>query len=455
MPAKRHTAGSDRPALQLTHAPVRGALALAAALLFAPWAQAQSLKELYEAARAYDAAYLSAQALARSADYRVAAAEGLARPSASLAGTASTARVDPPVGGGGDSNSVGVSASARYPIINRSNTATIAQARKSLETSKADVETAEQDLIVRVAQAYFDVLAAQDTLATLRANKTAITEQLASAKRNFEVGTATITDTREVQARFDKAVADEIAADNDLLTKRIALDQLVGRNGVAPRPLAVPVKLPEVLPPEVDPWVSNAETNHPGVRRARVGLDVARLETEKARAAEKYTLDAVGSVAGTRASGNTLSGFGGITKSASVGLQFNLPLYTGGQTQNRIQETLLLEEKARQDLDTARRGVSQSTRQSFFGVKSGLAQAKALEAAESSSRLALEATQLGYRVGVRVNLDVLNAQTQLYQTQRDLAKARYDVLVGGLRLRQASGQLTPADIDAVNALLAK
>ena len=145
----------------------------------------------------------------------------------------------------------------------------------------------------------------------------------------------------------------------------------------------------------------------------------------------------------------------GTTTVASVGVQMNWPLYTGGATQNRIKETLLLEEKARQDLEAARRGVAQGTRVAYFGVQSGLAQVKALEAAESSSKLALEATQLGYKVGVRVNLDVLNSQSQLYTTQRDLAKARYDVLVGGLRLRQASGQLAPTDIDGVNRLLAK
>jgi outer membrane protein len=455
MSVKCLSAAAQRPAFIFQARLPLSALALGVALLVSPLAQAQSLKDLYEAARVYDAAYLAAQAQAKSADYRVAAAEGVARPSASLSGTASTARVDPPVGGGGDSNAIGVTASARYPIINRSNDATIAQARKTLDAARADLDAAEQDLILRLSQAYFDVLGAQDNLATLQANKKALTEQLASAKRNFEVGTATITDTREVQARFDKAFADEIAAENDLRIKRIALDQLVGRNGIKPQPLAVPVILPQVLPADVEVWVNTAEVQHPAVRRARVGLDVALLETEKARAAEKYTLDAVGSLSGIRNSGSTLSGFSGLTRSASVGVQFSLPLYTGGQTQNRIQETLLLQEKSRQDLDAARRLVSQGTRQSFFGVQSGLAQAKALEAAESSSKLALEATQLGYKVGVRVNLDVLNAQTQLYQTQRDLAKARYDVLVGSLRLRQASGQLTPADIEAVNALLAR
>lgn len=444
-----------RPIARLSLRPIARALLGVAALAAAHGAQAQSLKELVEAARAYDAAYLAAQAQARSADFRVAAVEGVARPQASMTASASTSRIDPPVGSGGDSNSLSVGVNARYALINRGNDAAIASARKSLELERANLDAAEQDLMVRVAQAYFDVLAAQDALATTRANKTAITEQLASAKRNFEVGTATITDTREAQARFDLAQAAELATENDLRTKRIALDQLVGRTGLSPKPLATPVVLPPVLPPDVDAWVGTADDRHPSVRRARTALDLAKLETERARAAEKYTVDAVGSVTGSRASGNTLSGFGGRTHVATVGVQFSMPLYTGGSTQNTIQEKVVLEEKARQDLDAARRAISQGTRVAFFGVQSGQAQVKALEAAENSSRLALEATQLGYRVGVKVNLDVLNAQRDLFQTQRDLARQRYDVVLGSLKLRQASGQLTAADIDAVNALLAR
>ncbi|MCA0242924.1 MAG: TolC family outer membrane protein [Proteobacteria bacterium] len=441
--------------MPLLRPPLLSALALAATLLLGSGAQAQSLKDLYEAARPYDAAFLSAQALYRSADYRVAAIEGIARPQAALSGSATTSRIDPPIGGSGDSNALAANLTGRYAVINRSNDAIIAQARKTLEIAKADLETAEQDLLLRVSQAYFDVLAAQDTLGTVRANKAAITEQLASAKRNFEVGTATITDTREAQARYDKAQADEIAADNDLRTKRIALDQLVGRSSTEPRPLALPAVLPPIQPADVEAWVGSADAQHPTVRRARVAVDIAQLETEKARAAEKFTLDAVGSVGAQRLSGSTLSGLPGTTRTATIGLQFNWPLYTGGSTQNSIQEKLLLEEKARQDLDTARRAIAQGTRVAYFGVQSGQAQVKALEAAEASSKLALEATQLGYRVGVRVNLDVLNAQTALYQTQRDLAKARYDVLVNTLRLRQAAGQLAAGDIEAINALLAR
>jgi outer membrane protein len=244
----------------------------------------------------------------------------------------------------------------------------------------------------------------------------------------------------------------EIAAENDLRVKRIALNQLVGIAGVEPRPLLTPVALPPVVPADPNTWVAEAEAVHPRVRQARVGFDVAQLETAKARAAELPTVDAVATLAPTNSRGSAAT-IAGITARSSIGLQLNWPLYTGGATQNRIQETLSLEEKARNDLEAARRGVAQNTRTAYFSLQSGLAQVKALEAAEASTRLALEATQLGFRVGVRVNLDVLDAQTQLFQIQRDLARARYEVLVGGLRLRQAAGQLTAADIATLGRLL--
>lgn len=450
--------------LRLRPSSAPAALALALGLAFGAGAHAQSLQEVYEAARGYDASYLAARALLDSAQYRAEQAKALNRPSVGLQVQGARTTADTPYSSTLETktNSLSAGLSASQNLYNKANSATIDQAEKSLAISRADFEAAEQDLIVRVAQAYFDVLAAQDALATTRANKTFISEQLASAKRNFEVGTATITDTREAQARFDLATAQEIAAENDLRTKSIALDQLVGRSGVSPKGLAVPVVLPPVQPPVVDEWVLRADSEHPVVRKATLGLDVARLETEKARAGHLPTVTLNGSVGKSRVSTSgdlaappfsfDASGTGTNT---SIGVTLQMPLFAGYAIQNRVKETLSLEEKSRNDLEAARRGVAQGTRQAFFGVQSGQAQVKALEAAESSSQLALEATQLGYKVGVRVNLDVLNAQTQLFSTRRDLAKARYDVLVGSLRLRQAAGLLKPEDVTALNQLLAR
>jgi outer membrane protein len=434
--------------------------ALAASLLLAPSVHAQSLQELYDAARAYDASFLAARALADSSQYRLEQVRALNRPNVSAVGSLTRNETDPPPSATNPEGArIGVTTGAltlsgRQPLFNRSNSTTIDQAERSFEIAKADLQIAEQDLIVRVAQAYFDVLVAKDALAATQANKQAAGEQLASAKRNFEVGTATITDTREAQARFDLGTAQEIAADNDLRAKRIALDQLVGRTGVEPKPLATPVALPAVAPGNVEDWVGPAQSGHPSIRKAQLGLDIAKLETEKARAGHLPTVDAVGSLGSSNANYNRL-GVNGTTSSASIGVQVNVPIFSGYSVQNRIKETLVLEEKSRNDLEAARRSVAQGTRVAFFGVQSGQAQAKALEAAEASGKLALEATQLGYRVGVRVNLDVLNAQRDLYNTQRDLSRARYDSLLATLRLRQAAGTLQPSDVNAVNALLAR
>jgi outer membrane protein len=416
-------------------------------------ARAQSLSEMYEAARGYDATYQAARAQAEAAEYRAAQAEALGLPTLNAFGNAVGTQVDLPRGGSGDNNALQARLSGRYPLFNRANQATISQARRSLVASKAELELAGQDLIVRVTQAYFDVLAALDTAQLTRVSKAAILEQLASAKRNFEVGTATITDAREAQARADLATAQEIAADIELRNRRIVLGTLVGRRDIQPDTLVSPVVLPTVMPTNVEEWVTLADTVHPQVVRANVALDLAQLEINKARAGELPTVDAVASAGVNYASGDSI--IPGSTRSGTIGVELNWPLYTGGAVQNRIKETVALEQRSRDDLNNVRRTVAQNTRVAFFTVQSGEALVKALEAAESSSKLSLEATQLGYKVGVRVNIDVLNAQTQLFQTQRDLFRSRYDVLVGSLRLRQAAGTLEPGDLTAVNSLLAK
>jgi len=424
-------------------------------MVLASAAQAQSLTTLYEAARAYDATYLAARAQADAAEFRAAQAKSLGLPTltGNIRGVAR--QIDLPRSDFNSNNALQTELNGRYPLFNKANQATMEQAERTLIASKAELEAAEQDLIIRLTQAYFDVLAAKDTVALTKTSKTAILEQLASAKRNFEVGTATITDTREAQSRADLATAQEIAAENDLINRRIALAYLVGRRDIEPLPLVTPVVLPTILPKNVEEWVTVADTLHPQVTRTRIAYEVAQLEIDKAKAGELPTVDAVATLGSNYASGSSNQIIPGTTRTGSIGVELNWPLYTGGLVQNRIKETVSLEQRSREEFENARRTVAQNTRVAFWGVQSGEALVKALEAAESSSRLSLEATQLGYKVGVRVNIDVLNAQTQLFQTQRDLFKSRYDVLVNSLRLRQASGQLTPNDLLAVNSLLAK
>lgn len=424
-------------------------------------AHAQSLQELYEAARGYDAAYMAAKSQAQANVFLSQEARSSLLPTLNLGATQTSGQVNvldttaPNLVFNRTFVNSGATLSASQPLYRPINVANYEQGRRQADVAREQLSTAEQDLIVRTSQAYFDTLGAQDTLTFVQAQKAAVAEQLASAKRNFEVGTATITDTREAQARFDLVVAQEIAADNDLRVKRLALEQLVGRSNVKPAGLAG-TQLPALLPNDVNQWTQLAVDAHPQIRQARIALEVAELEVKKAEAGHKPTVDLTASYAYQDASnGTTVSAVTSKTTTGIVGLSFNLPLFGGFFTQNRIKETLSLVEKARNDLEATTRNIAQATRAAFFGVSSGLGQVKALEAAEASSQSALEANKLGYQVGVRINIDVLNAQSQLFQTKRDLAKARYDVLVGGLKLRQASGQLKAEDVAMVNALLAK
>ncbi len=423
-------------------------------------AQAQSLIELYQSARSFDASYQSAKSQYEATLAKAEQAKSAILPTANLGLglSRSTQEVIPDLGASSERSYGTQSAtlSASQPLYRPANWASYKQGLKQLDLAQAQLQSADQDLIVRVGQGYFDVLAAQDSLAFVKAQKTAVAEQLASAKRNFEVGTSTITDTREAQARYDLVIAQEIAAENDLRVKRIALDQLVGKDNTQPRALALPLTLPALSPSDVQVWVQQSEAAHPAIGQTQIALDVAQLETQKAQAGHKPTLDLSASYSAiNNLEGSSAAGVGSRVNAGSINLSFNLPLFAGFATQNRIKETLALEEKARNDLEGAKRTVAQATRTAFFGVLSGQGQVNALEAAEASSQSALDANKLGYQVGVRINIDVLNSQSQLFDTKAKLAKARYDVLLGGLKLRQANGTLKADDLQSVNALLGK
>ncbi|NNU43888.1 TolC family outer membrane protein [Ramlibacter montanisoli] len=435
-------------------------MATALALALCGTARAEGLLQLYEAARAYDATWQSARSQYEANVFRGEQARAGILPQAGLSAGLTRSEVDSRVAAPGTSSDRGFTTqqatlSASQPLYRPANVATYRQGQRQIELAEYQLTAAGQDLMIRVAQAYFDVLAAQDTLAFVRAQKAATAEQLASARRNFEVGTSTITDTREAQARYDLVLAQEIAAENDLRVKRLALDALVGKDNTQPNPLATPLNVPAPVPADPEAWVAAAEGSSPAILQAKKAVEIAELETEKAKAGHKPTLDLTSSYGITRnPGGSATTPLDSRTNNGNVGLAFNLPLFAGFATQNRVRETLSLEEKARSDLEATRRAVAQAVRTAYFGVQSGQGQVRALEAAEASSQSALDANRLGYQVGVRINIDVLNAQSQLFQTKRDLAAARYNVLLGHLRLRQANGTLQPEDLARLNTLLA-
>lgn len=337
------------------------------------------------------------------------------------------------------------------PLLRLQNVEAYQQSKLSVTIGEAQLVQARQDLILRVSQAYFDVLAAQDNVETIRAQMRAISEQLASAKRNFEVGTATVTDQQEAQARYDLASAQELAALNDLEVKRAALSQLVGKPVPALAKLRPGVALQPPQPARAADWTEGARSDNPAVQQARVAAEIARREVDRQRYGHYPTLDLVGSVG--RQASSLPQGTPFTSTTGSVGIQLSLPIYAGGAVDARVRESANLRDKALSDLEAARRTAEQGARTAFLGVNSGLAQVRALEAAEKSSRLALDSNLLGYQVGVRINIDVLNAQQQLFTTQRDLARARYDVLVNGLKLKSTAGTLGETDVEAVAALL--
>jgi outer membrane protein len=444
--------------MNLRLSPLSLALTGLLSAIFSVPAQAQNLVTLFEAAKGYDAAYKSAQSQYAANLAKADQAIANLMPTAGLTGGLNKSNVDLLTGvlaGQSKSfSSLSANLSAVQPLYRPANMANYRQGLKQAELATAQLKTAEQDLIIRVSQAYFDVLASRDSLTFVQAQKTAVAEQLAAAKRNFEVGTSTITDTREAQARYDLVLAQEIAAENDLRVKKLALDLLVGNNNTEPKSLVLPVQLQTPQPADINTWVMQSAELHPAIAQSRVALDIAKLEVDKAEAGHKPTLDLTAGFSPTRYN-NGYTSTQVDTNATSISLNFNMPLFAGFATQNRIKETLALEDKARADVETIERNVAQATRTAYLGLQSGLGQVNALAAAEASSQSALDANQLGYKVGVRINIDVLNSQSQLYQTKRDLAKARYDVLVGQLKLRQANGSLKADDLQAVNALLAK
>jgi len=329
----------------------------------------------------------------------------------------------------------------------------LTQAKLSVKQSEAQLAQARSDLLVRVAQAYFDVLAAQDALTALRENKKAVSEQLAQAKREFEVGTKTIVDTHEAKARYDQIDAQEQVARGDLAVKQSALRAIVGHDPGELQRLRDPIQLDPPKPNDIETWAHNAEETNYSVMAARAASEIAHHQTKRAHDAYLPSVNVTGGIQYQRSTGSLYIPVSNNTTGSSLGITLTVPVFTGGAIQSQVREALAREERADQDLELARRTAAQAARQAYTGVDYGLAQVQALESAEVSAKTQLDSTRLGYQVGVRINLDVLNANTQLFNTQRDLKKARYDFLINGLKLKAAAGNLQDEDVQVVNSLM--
>jgi outer membrane protein len=347
--------------------------------------------------------------------------------------------------------------SASQPLYRPQNSIALTQAAQQVGQGDYIFGSSQQDLIIRVIQAYLDVLLARFNIELTQSQKAAVSENLAQAKRNFEVGTATITDTNDAQAKYDQIVAQEISAQNDLDNKLASLRSIIGRT---PRELKgftgrFQPQLPD--PSTLEPWVEKAIQENYQVRIAQANLDIASLEVERQRAGHFPTVDLVASFnqgySGAAASASLTGAFASETRLGLIGLQLNVPIYQGGAITSRVRQAISNQEKARQDLETARRNAQLLAQTSFSGVTNGVAQVKAFEQALASAQVSYDSNKLGLEVGVRTNLDVLNQQQQVFQTRFNLAQSYYNFVINNLRLKQAVGTLSDADVEQINRAL--
>lgn len=423
-------------------------------LLLTTPAAALDLLQVYRQAQDYDAAFATAKANLEAGRER--GPQGLAGLLPSLTLSGNTTWNDNRVEAGAVSadrryNSNGYTLTLSQPVFRWQNWAAYDQGKLGVAVAEAQFVQARQDLILRVAQAYFDVLNAQVNLEAARSQKVAISQQLEQARKNFEVGTSTIVDTYEAQSRYDLATAQEIAGENELEVRREALRVIIGE---APEHLAFLDAGKPILPPQpsqIAPWVEAAQKDNTAVQIQQKNSEIAAKEVQKLRAGHYPTLDVVANTGNS----NTVQGTGvaADTQFNNIGLQLNLPLYQGGMVSSRVREAAAQYNASLSSLEGARRNAALNARQSYLGVVNGLAQIKALEAALASSLASLESNKLGYEVGVRINIDVLNAEQQVFQTRRDLAKAYHDTLMARLRLKGAVGTLDEVDLQEINALL--
>ncbi len=434
-------------------------LFLASLLSASGWTQAADLLETFRAAQSSDPVFASARAAKQAGQEKLPQGRSLLLPTVNLA--ASSTFNDSNIqylnrgifpSGTFRYNTNGYNLSLVQPLYRQQNWTMYDEAELQVVQTDAQFRLAEQDLVLRTAQAYFDVLIAQDTVQLAEAQKNAITEQLAQAKRNFEVGSATITDSQEAQARFDLTLAQEIAARNNLEIKQSLLRQLTNAAPGTLKRLGHNFKLLAPQPAKMDKWIEDAQGNNPQLAVAQAGLQLAEKEVERTRSGHYPTVDLVANYGKNHANGGTF-GVGTDSRNANIGVQLNIPLFQGGVTNSKWREAEANRERAQAELENARRTVSTQTSLAYLGVVSGMAQVQALQQALVSSESLLQASKLGQEVGVRTNLDVLNAQQQLYATRRDLYQAQYNYLLSQLRLRAAVGGLGESELTQINQAL--
>lgn len=426
-------------------------------LLGVSGAQAEDLLEIYQLALQNDAQLRAAMANRDSALEALPQAKAQLLPSVSLSSDANLVRTD--VNSSSSSSALtdnpnnyataGLSLNLTQSIYRKAYNVQLDQADRQIAQAEVTFAAEEQNLIIRVAQAYFNVLSAEDSLEFALAENAAIARQLDQAKQRFEVGLIAITDVHEAQAAFDQSRADLIQAENALDNAREAQQEIIMQvvDDLAPLAAELPLNPPQPQNPEQ--WAETAQTQNLSLQAANYGVDIARLNIDLQDSGDSPTLDLVGSHSldvSNNENGTDLH-------TTVIGLQLNLPLYTGGAVNSRTRQARFDYEAAQQTLDQQRRSVNRSVRDAYRGVMSSISRVEALKASTISAQSALEATTAGFEVGTRTMVDVLNAQRDLFSARSNYAQVRYDFILNGLLLKQATGNLSTEDLKQVNGWL--
>ena len=419
----------------------------------------QSLLDIYHQALAKDPTLASALNANKAAQEIIEQGKALYRPTVNFTTDASTSNTNiryldsniPP--GNSKFENLRAGVEARQPIYRKQNLVQIEQSKTQVSQADKQYHLSQQTLILRTTQAYFDVLLAQDKIDLIAAQKLAILGQLDQAKATFEVGTATVTDVNEAQARYDLILAQEIAAINEHEIAKRAVEAITG--GVPDKLATVKADIQvAALAQNMQDWQQVAAQNNLNIAIQQDALKLAEQEVERANAGHLPTLDGVASYAYNYANGSpSVFSAGNELKNATIGLQLEIPLYQGGAITSRARQAVLNKQKALDDVEIARRQSDLETQRAYFNLSSSIALVKALDQALISSQSQLDSTKLGYEVGVRTSVDVLNAQQQLFSAKRDLLQARYSYLVNIIRLKAASGLVAEADLQDINQQL--
>lgn len=413
---------------------------------------AMDLTQVHTLAEQQDAQLMIARSNLESTRYLLPQAQSANKPQVNLTANASYQDTGNSLTYDDKTSGFGYSLSLQQRLYDSETLAQSDAAEANIIKAEAEFKAAEQDLIVRSTEAYFNILSAQDSVEFAQAEKNAIGRQLEQAKKRFEVGLIAITDVKEAQASYDLSVSQEIIANNALDNAREALQVIIGQPLTEPlMKLGDGVSLVIPEPAQGSAWVEQAQKNNLNVLAAQASLQAANENRKIARSGKKPTVNLIASYGGNSYDSDVDGNY--YTDSLALSVQLNMPLYTGGRTGAAISQAEADYSAAQNNLLLQKRLTAQQTNNAYLAVVSGIGQVNALKQALISTTAALEATEAGFDVGTRTSVDVLNSLRETYGSKRDYASARYSYLINTLKLKQAAGLLSAEDIPAINQWL--